>query len=100
MQPRFNEQVQRWSMPMVQIGRCIEAQSLARSVVQVVGDVIALGLRDRAHASAFKTVLPKQAGVRPKTWTGYAAIPKLLRCSVGLRKPSEILIRASLYQRM
>ena len=39
-------------------------------------------------------------GVRPKTWTGYAAIPELLRCSVGLRKPSEILIRTSLYQRM
>ncbi len=39
-------------------------------------------------------------GVRTKTWTGYAARPRLLRCSEGLRKPSELLIRTSLYQRM
>jgi len=38
--------------------------------------------------------------VRRKSWTGYAAIPKPLRCSTGLREPSETLIRASLYQRM
>jgi len=37
--------------------------------------------------------------MRRKSWTGYAAIPKFLRCSTGLREPSEILIRASLYQR-
>ena len=46
---------------MVQIGRCVEAQSLPWSVVQVVDDVIALSLRDRVHASALGQVLPKQA---------------------------------------
>ena len=46
---------------MVQIGGCVEAQSLARPVVQVIGDVIALGLCERAHASALGQVLPKQA---------------------------------------
>jgi len=48
-------------MPMVQIGRSVEAQSLPWSVVQVVDDVIALGLSDRTHASALGQVLPKQA---------------------------------------
>ena len=48
-------------MPMVQIGRCVEAQSFARPVVQVVGDVIALGLREGAQASSLGQVLSKQA---------------------------------------
>src|SRR3954468_24112063 len=48
-------------MPMVQIGRCVEAQSLARPVVQVFGDVVALSLCDRTHASALGQVLSKQA---------------------------------------
>ena len=39
-------------------------------------------------------------GVRRKTWTGYAASPMLLRYSIGLREPSEILILSSLYQWM
>ena len=41
-----------------------------------------------------------RGGVRQKTWTGYAAIPNLTRCSAGLRKPNELLIRTSLYHRM
>ena len=48
-------------MPMVQIGRCVEAQSLPWSVVQVVDDVVALGLRDQAHARALGQVLSHQA---------------------------------------
>ena len=40
-----------WSQ-MVQIGRCVEAQSLPRSVIQVIGDAIALSLRDRTPAGA------------------------------------------------
>ncbi len=39
-------------------------------------------------------------GVRRISWTGYAMSPRLLRYSTGLRAPSEILIRFSLYQRM
>lgn len=39
-------------------------------------------------------------GVRRISWTGYAASPRSFRCSMGLRKPSELLIRSSLYQRM
>ena len=38
--------------------------------------------------------------MRAEAWTGYAAIPRLLRYPPGLRKPSELLIHASLYQRM
>ena len=41
-----------------------------------------------------------QKGMRHKSWTGYAAIPRALRYSTGLRAPNEILIRCSLYQRM
>lgn len=48
-------------MPMVQIGRCVEAQSFAWPVVQVIDDVVALGLRHRAHAGALGQVLSKQA---------------------------------------
>lgn len=39
-------------------------------------------------------------GVRTISWTGQTAIPRLVRCSAGLRKPSDILIRVSLYHRM
>ena len=39
-------------------------------------------------------------GMRTKTWTGYAAMPRRRRCWAGLRNPSELLIRTSLYQRM
>lgn len=41
-----------------------------------------------------------QWGMRTKTWTGYAARPRLSRSSMGLRAPREILIRFSLYHRM
>ena len=41
-----------------------------------------------------------KTGMRTKTWTGYAAKPKLSRYSMGLSAPREILIRFSLYQRM
>ena len=40
------------------------------------------------------------AGMRTKTWTGYAAKPRLSRYSMGLSAPREIFIRFSLYQRM
>lgn len=40
------------------------------------------------------------AGMRTKTWTGYAAKPRLSRYSMGLSAPKEIFIRFSLYQRM
>jgi hypothetical protein len=46
---------------MVQIGRCVEAQSFAWPVVQVIDDVVALGLRYRAHAGALGQVLSDQA---------------------------------------
>ena len=39
-------------------------------------------------------------GMRTKTWTGYAAKPRLSRYSMGLSAPREIFIRFSLYQRM
>lgn len=42
----------------------------------------------------------RELGMRTKTWTGYAAMPRRRRCWAGLRKPSELLIRTSLYQRM
>jgi len=48
-------------MPLVQTGRCVEAQSFPWSVVQVVDDVVALGLRDQAHARALGQVLSHQA---------------------------------------
>ena len=38
--------------------------------------------------------------MRAETWTGYAAIPRLLRYSPVLTKPSELLIHVSLRQRM
>lgn len=38
--------------------------------------------------------------MRAETCTGYAAMPRLLRYSPGLTKPSELLIHASLLQRM
>lgn len=44
--------------------------------------------------------LKSLAGMRTKTWAGYAARPRLSRYSVGLRAPREILIRFLLYQRM
>ncbi|NNA21584.1 hypothetical protein HBN70_12540, partial [Pseudomonas lundensis] len=40
------------------------------------------------------------SGMRTKTWTGYAAKPRLSRYSMGLSAPREIFIRFSLYQRM
>lgn len=45
-------------------------------------------------------VISCTGGVRTISWTCYIAIPRDLRCSTGLIDPSEILIRASLYQRM
>ena len=62
---------------MVQIGGCFEAQSLAWPVVQVIGDVIALGLRDRAHASTLGQVLSKQA----VEILVAAALPRVIRRS-------------------
>jgi len=53
MQRRFNEQVQHCLGAMIQFMWRVESVSLSRPVVQIVGDVIALGLRDGAHAHAF-----------------------------------------------
>ena len=43
---------------------------------------------------------PDPRGVRLKLGLVYAAIPRLCLYSIGLRKPSETLIRFALYQRM
>ena len=51
MTPRFNEQVQRWLVSMIQSGGCFEAVSLARSVFEGVGDLVAASLGDGAHAA-------------------------------------------------
>ena len=54
---RFNEQVQHGSVSMILRSRCVKAESLSWSVVEVISDVIALRLADRAHASAFRQIL-------------------------------------------
>ena len=55
--PRFNEQVQRWLVSMIQSGGSFEAVSFARSMVEIVGDLIAAALGDGAHARSFRQVL-------------------------------------------
>lgn len=60
-----------------------------------------LEVLDQAQsASGDLTLALLDVGMRTKTWTGYAAMPTCRRCCAGLRKPSELLIRTSLYQRM
>ena len=46
---------------MIQRSRRIEAMPLSWSVIEIVGDVIALSLRDVAHAHAAWQVLSQQA---------------------------------------
>lgn len=58
---RFNEQVQLCLVPMIQLVRRVEAVAFSGSVVQIVGDMIALSLCDGAHAHAFGQVLPEQS---------------------------------------
>lgn len=67
-----------------------------------INDVEIRVLAEAFYYNAWRTfqVLRKLPGMRTKTWTGYAAMPRRRRCWAGLRKRSELLIRTSLYQRM
>lgn len=45
-------------MSMVPIGGRVEAQAFPWPVAQIIDDVVALGMRERAHASSLGQVLP------------------------------------------
>lgn len=57
-------------------------------------------LADEFRRRGAQVVQTREPGVRQKTWTGYVVSPRLRRYSMGLRAPSEILIRSALYQRI
>ena len=91
-------------------GSVISEADLFGQTVQLAGTVNAAG-RPRLPIRLMVSLLylkhacrrrskSEPPGMRTKTWTGYAASSRHRRCSAGLRKPNELLIRTSLYQRM